>query len=83
VTKEPKRVEPLDLIQVNEEGPAHWFRVILVVSEVKGWGVQAYCTIPGSRGRGAGDAFMRLVWEEFDLVGAKSLFDIVKIEAET
>jgi hypothetical protein len=70
-----KPVEPGDLIQVNEAGPPLWFRVILVVDEVKSWGVQAYVTIPGARGSvPAGDAFMRLEWSEFDLVGAKSLF---------
>lgn len=62
------------MIQVNEDGPAHWFRCILVVDEVKSWGVQAYTTIPGQRGALAGDAFMRLEWREFDVLGAKSNF---------
>lgn len=69
-----KAVAEGDLIQVNEAGPAHWFRVILVVDEVKSWGVQAYCTIPGARGQGVGDTYMRLEWKEFDRLGAKSLF---------
>lgn len=71
-------IEPGDLIQVNENGPSHWFRVILVVEEVKTWGVQAYATIPAARAKPAGDAFMRLEWQEFDLVGAKSLFVVAK-----
>lgn len=68
-------VEENDLIQVNEDGPQHWFRCILVVDEVKTWGVQAYCVIPGPRDRGnSGDAYMRLKWGEFDRLGVKSHF---------
>lgn len=64
-----------DLIQVNEDGPPHWFRCILVVDEVKSWGIQAFCTIPGPRDRGtSGDAYMRLKWSEFDELGVKSKF---------
>lgn len=72
--KAGEKLEEGDIIQVNEDGPPHWFRVLLVVDEPRSWGVQAYCTIPGARGAGVGDAFMRLEWHEFDLVGAKSLF---------
>jgi hypothetical protein len=69
-----KEVSEGDLIQVNEDGPAHWFRCILVVNTVKSWGIQAYCTIPKARGEPAGDAFMRLEWNEFDALGVKSKF---------
>jgi hypothetical protein len=63
-----------DLIQVNEDGPPHWFRCILVVDEVKSWGVQAYCVVPNARGEASGDAYMRLSWNEFDTLGVKSKF---------
>lgn len=69
-----KKVAPGDIIQINEDGPIFWFRCLLVVDEVKSWGVQAYCTIPGSSEKRCGDAFIRLLWHEFDSVGAKSLF---------
>jgi hypothetical protein len=69
---ESKMVAEGDLIQVNEDGPAHWFRCILVVDTVKSWGVQAYCTIPHARG--LRDAFMRLEWNEFESLGVKSKF---------
>jgi hypothetical protein len=77
-----RKVQPGDIIQVNEDGPHHWFRVFLVVDETRSWGVQAYATIPGERGREAGDAYMRLEWGEFDPVGAKSLFVAVPIGEE-
>jgi hypothetical protein len=71
---EPKTVEENDLIQVNEEGPMNWFRCILVIDEVKSWGVQAYAIIPQARDKTSADAFLRLHWNEFDTLGAKSLF---------
>jgi hypothetical protein len=69
-----KQVAENDLIQVNEDGPPNWFRCILVVDEVKPWGVQAYAIIPQARDKVSADAFMRLEWNEFDTLGAKSLF---------
>lgn len=74
-TEDQFKLEPGDLIQVNEK-VRHWWRCILVVDERKGWGVQAYCTIPGSgqeRGR-SGDAYMRLQWDEFEPLGVKSIW---------
>jgi hypothetical protein len=71
---ESKQVAENDLIQVNEDGPPNWFRCILVVDEVKPWGVQAYAIIPQARDKVSADAFMRLEWNEFDILGAKSLF---------
>jgi hypothetical protein len=71
---ESKQVAENDLIQVNEEGPLNWFRCILVVDEVKSWGVQAYAIIPQARDKTSADAFLRLEWNEFDTLGAKSLF---------
>jgi hypothetical protein len=69
-----KKVSEGDLVQINEDGPPHWFRCILVVDEVRSWGIQAYCTIPRARGLPAGDAYMRLEWHEFDALGVKSKF---------
>jgi hypothetical protein len=74
-----REVEVNDIIQVNQK-VEHWFRCLLVVDEVKGWGVLAYCTIPGNAFNAAGDAFMRLEWEEFDLLGAKSLWRVAPAE---
>jgi hypothetical protein len=68
-----------DLIQVNEDGPPHWFRCILVVDEVKSWGVQAYAIVPQARGEPSGDAYMRLSWNEFDALGVKSKFVAVEL----
>jgi hypothetical protein len=71
---ESKQVAENDLVQVNEDGPSNWFRCVLVVDEVKSWGVQAYAIIPQARDKGSADAFMRLNWNEFDTLGVKSKF---------
>jgi hypothetical protein len=71
---ESKTVAENDLIQVNEDGPPNWFRCILVVDEVKSWGVQAYAIIPQARDKMSADAFLRVEWNEFDTLGAKSKF---------
>jgi hypothetical protein len=71
-----KTVAEGDLIQVNEDGPANWFRCILVVDEVKTWGIRAYAVIPQARGKSSTDAFMQLDWAEFDTLGVKSKFII-------
>jgi hypothetical protein len=36
-----------DVVQITNE-KHQWFGCLLVVSEVKGWGVLAYCLIPKS-----------------------------------
>lgn len=74
-----KAVAAGDLIQVNEDGPEHWFRVILVVKQVHSWGVSAYCTTPSGRGRPSCDAHTRLEWKEFDTLGVKSKFVAVEL----
>ena len=49
-----------ELIQINEDGPVNWFRCILVVDEVKPWGVRAYCTVPQASGEPSRDAYRLL-----------------------
>lgn len=71
---ESKQVAEHDLIQVNEDGPPNWFRCILVVDEVRNWGVQAYAIIPQASDKCSADAFMRLSWSEFETLGGKSKF---------
>jgi len=68
-----------ELIQINEDGPANWFRCILVVDEVKPWGVRAYCTVPQASGEPSRDAYRLLRWQEFDCLGAKSFFVTEKV----
>ena len=60
-------VQKGDVVQVMDNLP-EWAGTLLVVSEVKPFGVQAGMKIPFQ-----GVTFIRLKWEEFELIG-KSYF---------
>ena len=57
-----------DIIQAIE-GTGIWQGCLLIVDEVKSWGVQAYMTIPNSAISSQGTAFMRFKTGEFEVVG--------------
>lgn len=58
-----------DVIQINEKcGNKSWMGCLMIVDEVKSWGVQAYLHIPMQ-----GDAYLRLKHEEYDVIGKAAL----------
>lgn len=59
-----------DIIQITKEDDP-WFPALLVVSEVKPWGVQAYALILNSNdgSKRPGNAYRRLKFELFEKVG--------------
>lgn len=62
-------VEANDLVQITDEAHA-WFPCILLVTEVKAWGVQAAVLIPESNSANEiAQAFNRLSWGTFERVG--------------
>ena len=70
------RVYKGSLIQVNEK--IHdWFGCVMIVDEVKSWGVQAYLKIPCR-----GNAFLRLNWEELKLLEDEAIYTIDDEEEE-
>ena len=50
------------IIQANENAGA-WCGTVLIVDEVKSWGVQAFVRVPMK-----GDAFIRLTPEQFEIL---------------
>lgn len=56
-----------DVIQVNEKIPV-WTGCLMIVSEVKDFGVLAGMATPNS-----GTAYLRLKWEDFEYIG-KAVF---------
>ena len=56
------------IIQANENAGA-WCGTVLIVDEVKSWGVQAFVRVPMK-----GDAYIRLTPEQFENLHAESLF---------
>ncbi len=57
-------IEVHDIIQITENGQEGWIGALLVVSEVNTWGVLAYTKIPTQ-----GDAYLRVPFDQFELVG--------------
>lgn len=55
------------IIQANENAK-EWCGCVLIVDEVKSWGVQAFIHVPMN-----GDAYIRLKTEQFDELGAESV----------
>ena len=45
-----------------------WFPALVIVTELKSFGIQGYCTIPSNDGNG-GNAFIRLNHSDIELVG--------------
>lgn len=58
-----------DIVQADP-GATEWGPSLVVVDEVKSWGIQGYTHIPRS-----GDAYIRLQWNEFERTGGKVVWD--------
>ncbi len=56
------------VVQVNEKGQDGWIGCLIIVSEVKNWGVKGYVQIPDER-----IIPIRLRWEEIEYVGESVL----------
>ncbi len=64
-----------DVVQiVNPEH--HWYPCLIIVSEVKSWGIQGYLSIPkdnkGQEGS-IGQAYIRLSTGNFEVIGKASV----------
>ena len=63
-------VQSGDIVQIVQESHP-WFPCLLMVTEVKSWGVQAFAFIPKSNdgSEAPAQAFNRLTWEQVEKVG--------------
>ena len=63
-------MEKGDIIQIIDESHS-WFPALLIVDEVKSWGVQAYCISPLSNDGSipVGNAYNRLKFDQIEKVG--------------
>lgn len=57
-----------DIIQIIDQKD-NWYPCLLIVDEVKSWGVQAYILIPNNDGRDPGIAYYRISNGKFESVG--------------
>lgn len=53
-----------DVIQLLENAQEGWVSCLMIVDEIKSWGVQAYMKLPLQ-----GDAYLRIPWDQFTLIG--------------
>lgn len=53
-----------DIIQLTEKAQKGWIACVMVVEEVRSWGVLAYTKIPKH-----GDAYLRVPHGHFEVVG--------------
>lgn len=57
-----------DVIQITDP-KHHWFPCLLIVTEVRSWGVVALCLIPNNGRKPTGTAYVRLLFGVFEVVG--------------
>lgn len=55
------------IIQANENA-GDWCGTVLIVDEVKSWGVQAFANIPMN-----GDAYIRLKPDQYEVLGGQAV----------
>jgi len=53
-----------DIVQINPDCDDVFGCCIVIVSEIKSWGIQGYVKIPGQ-----GNAYVRKKWDEIAFVG--------------
>ena len=64
-----------DIVQIVNENHA-WYPCLLIIDEVKSWGVQAYALIPKSNdgSEPVSLAYNRIKTEDFVVVGVASIY---------
>ena len=66
-------IKPGDIIQITDRSHP-WFPALLIVDEIKGFGVQACCLIPESNQEGpCNQAYNRLTTGSFEKVGEAAI----------
>ena len=58
-----------DIVQITDEND-NWYPCLLIVDEVKSWGIQGYLTIPGPD---KGNAYYRVSNGKFEKVGKANI----------
>ena len=60
-------VEVNNIVQITDK-THHWFPALVIVTEIKSFGIQGFCFIPKNDGTG-GEAYIRLNKDKYELVG--------------
>lgn len=59
-----KLIKVNDIIQLLEDAQEGWVGCLLIVSEIRSWGVLGYVKLPLQ-----GDVYLRVPWGQFGIVG--------------
>ncbi len=62
------RVQVNDVVQIDPEVDGMFGGCLMIVTEVKLWGVQGYVQIPG-QGEAGGQAYYRCKFGDFEFIG--------------
>jgi len=62
-------VEVFDIVQIDPAYPGVFGGCLMVVTEIRGWGLQGYVTVPNG-----GDAYYRVRWGGFETTGGKAVW---------
>lgn len=62
------QIKPGSIVQITDESH-HWWPALIVVSEVKPWGVQGYTVVVDNTEGPNGQAYIRLAEGRYELVG--------------
>jgi hypothetical protein len=62
-----EEVKSGDIVQITNDKHS-WYPCLIIVSEVKSWGIQGYITIPANN-NACGNAYIRLESKDFEIVG--------------
>jgi hypothetical protein len=65
-------VLPGDIVQITDQ-QERWFQALLVVEEVRRWGVQGHALVPGPNG--VQRAYYRVAHDRYQLVGTAALVE--------
>jgi hypothetical protein len=77
IEEQGKLLDPGDIVQIAAEtaNPAFAF-CLMVVEEVKPWGVQGYVQALGTRDGQGGMAYYRASWDEIEATGGKAVWRV-------
>jgi hypothetical protein len=56
------------IVQITDE-THHWYPCLIIVSEVKSFGIQGYLSIPRDNSGDVGQAYIRINTDQFEEVG--------------
>jgi hypothetical protein len=63
------RIQVGSVVQIDPDHDPAFGACLLIVTEVKAWGVQGYVRIPSKSATGSGDAYYRVAFDKVAYVG--------------